>query len=924
MQEQSQQTLLPGLKLSYDHPHFIPLSLFPITPPQRQTAPAAFRSGSCSIFSYLNPDSPAHQFPVHGIDGYRRAGGQLAGEDGAGDERLDARLQVSAQRPRAVQRVVAAADYQLLCRVRDLELQRAIGQTLAQRLDHDVDDAAEVRLGERMEHDRLVEAVQELRPERAAQLAHDGVLRALADLAVLADAVEQVLAAEVRGEDDDGVLEIDRAPLRIGDAAVVEDLQQDVEHVRMRLLDLVEQHDAVRFAPHGLGQLAALVVADVSRRCADKTRDGELLHVLGHIDTHDVVLIVKQALGQRLCKLGLADAGGAEEQERADGAVRVGDTCAGAEDGLRDLLHGLVLADDALVEQLAEVQDLLALTLAQLCDGDARPLGDDVCYLLLGDGVVHHGVALALLGLLLRLCKLTLKRREVRVFELCGLLVLVVELGVLDVGVELFELGLEVLDLVHAVLLAVPARLHLVELILEVGQLLAQLRETVLAELVVLLLQRHLLDLQLHDLAADVVHLGGHRVDLGADEGAGLVDEVNGLVGEETVGDVAVGERSGGDERAVVDAHAVEHLVALLEAAEDGYRVLHRRLVHLHGLEAALKRGVLFDVLAVLVERGRADAVQLAAGEHRLEEVAGVHAALGLARADYRVQLVDEEDDAPLGLADLFEHGLQALLEFAAVLCARDERAHVEGEYGLVLEAVGHVAAHDALRQPLGDGGLADARLAYQDGVVLGFAGEDTHDVSDLGVAADDGVELVVTRALHKIRAVFIQRVVGALRVVAGDGRGLDLAQFGREGGLRDAVVGEDALCRGGAGGEDADHQVFDGEVLVAHGLCGLFGGGEDAAELGGHVDLAAVAADLGQRGDSAVKLRKHRVAVNAHALKQGGDEPAVLIDEGVEQMLRGDIAVAVLLRHGLCGLHRFDGFLSEILSVHNVRSFRC
>ena len=97
-----------------------------------------------------------------------------------------------------------------------------------------------------------------------------------------------------------------------------------------------------------------------------------------------------------------------------------------------------------------------------------------------------------------------------------------------------------------------------------------------------------------------------------------------------------------------------------------------------------------------------------------------------------------------------------------------------------------------------------------------------------------------------------------------------------------------------------------------------------DAAEIGGHVDLAAVAADLGQRGDGAVKLRKHRVAVNAHALKQGGDEPAVLIDEGVEQMLRGDIAVAVLLRHGLCGLHRFDSFLSEILSVHNVRSFRC
>ena len=74
-----------------------------------------------------------------------------------------------------------------------------------------------------------------------------------------------------------------------------------------------------------------------------------------------------------------------------------------------------------------------------------------------------------------------------------------------------------------------------------------------------------------------------------------------------------------------------------------------RRLVDQHRLEAALERRVLLDVLAVLVERGRADAVQLAAREHRLEHVAGVHRALGLAGADDGVQLVDEQDDAALG-----------------------------------------------------------------------------------------------------------------------------------------------------------------------------------------------------------------------------------------------------------------------------------
>ena len=90
-----------------------------------------------------------------------------------------------------------------------------------------------------------------------------------------------------------------------------------------------------------------------------------------------------------------------------------------------------------------------------------------------------------------------------------------------------------------------------------------------------------------------------------------------------------------------------------------------------HRLEAALERGVLLDVLAVLVERGGADAVQLAAGEHRLEHVAGVHRALGLAGADDGVQLVDEQEDPALALLDLVQHRLQALLELAAVLGAR-------------------------------------------------------------------------------------------------------------------------------------------------------------------------------------------------------------------------------------------------------------
>jgi hypothetical protein len=68
----------------------------------------------------------------------------------------------------------------------------------------------------------------------------------------------------------------------------------------------------------GLGQQPALVEADVARRRADQAADGMALHVLGHVEADQVDA---QDVGELLRDLGLADAGGAAEQERADRLV---------------------------------------------------------------------------------------------------------------------------------------------------------------------------------------------------------------------------------------------------------------------------------------------------------------------------------------------------------------------------------------------------------------------------------------------------------------------------------------------------------------------------------------------------------------------------------------------------------------------------
>ena len=203
-------------------------------------------------------------------------------------------------------------------------------------------------------------------------------------------------------------------------------------------------------------------------------------------------------------------------------------------------------------------------------------------------------------------------------------------------------------------------------------------------------------------------------------------------------------------------------LVALAQALEDLERVGDRRRLHLDLLEAALERGVALEVLAVLVERGRADRLELAAGKRGLEDRGRVDRALGGAGADQVVELVDEEDDVA-ALGDLLHHLLEALLELAAVLGAGDEGREVERVDLLVLEELRHLARVDARREALDDGGLADAGLAEEDGVVLLAAREDLHDPLDLGLAADHGVELAVGGELGQVAAELVEELRGLL-----------------------------------------------------------------------------------------------------------------------------------------------------------------
>src|ERR671912_2654669 len=120
------------------------------------------------------------------------------------------------------------------------------------------------------------------------------------------------------------------------------------------------------------------------------------------------------------------------------------------------------------------------------------------------------------------------------------------------------------------------------------------------------------------------------------------------------------------------------------------------------------------------------------------------------------MNLVDEQDNVAV-VGDLLHYLLEALLELAPVLGARDQRAEVERVDLLVAEDLGHLALRDLLGEPLDDGRLADAWLADDDGVVLGAPDEDLHDPRYLLAPPDDGVELVFLGVGSEVSTVLVE-----------------------------------------------------------------------------------------------------------------------------------------------------------------------
>ena len=299
-----------------------------------------------------------------------------------------------------------------------------------------------------------------------------------------------------------------------------------------------------------------------------------------------------------------------------------------------------------------------------------------------------------------------------------------------------------------------------------------------------------------------------------------------------------------------------------------------------------------------------------------LSRLAASEAAFGRPRPDHRVQLVNEQDHISAGVGHLAQHRLQAVLEFAPVFRAGDQRPQVQCHHPLILETLRHVALHDPQGQPLDNRRLAHPRLPDQHGIVLGAPRKDLDHTSDLLVAPDDWVELSALGLVDEIDPVTPQRLEFVLRGLIGhSGTSPQVLHRREQIGFADPVELQQVVRLAAALGQRQE-QVLGRHELIPHRLGFPLGGLEHVGQFRAQPGCR-IAADARIASQFRLQHAVQLAPVGADLLQQGKDDPVRFGQQGEQQVERVDFRMSLLPRELLGVLDRLLRLDGELVQAN-------
>ena len=336
-----------------------------------------------------------------------------------------------------------------------------------------------------------------------------------------------------------------------------------------------------------------------------------LLHVLRHIDSHDVLLIVEQFQRQLLCKLRFAHSCWTQEEEAACWLAFARQSCTRTKNGIAHCLDGCRLTNHLLAQSLRQLHKTLSVRSVQTIYGDSRPVADNMANLARCHFFLQHASVLLLLDLLFLTLDRLLQVRKDIVLEIRSTRCVVISLCHVDLVLSLRNLVFQSTKLIHCFFLLFMTHLQRLQLLLHLFQLFLHLLKTRLARFILLVLHSSLLDLQLQLLAFQTIDLFWLTIQLHTDVCAGLIHQINCLIRKESILDVSMTQFCSQNQSGIIDSNAVISLISIFQSTQNTHSVLHTRFSHIHLLESTFECSILLHILLILFQSCSADDSQL-------------------------------------------------------------------------------------------------------------------------------------------------------------------------------------------------------------------------------------------------------------------------------------------------------------------------
>ena len=153
----------------------------------------------------------------------------------------------------------------------------------------------------------------------------------------------------------------------------------------MSLFDFIKQHHTIGLTPHFICQFAAIVVAYIASRRANKSARGMLLAELTHIDLNQCIIRAKHLTSKHARQLGLADTGWPHKDKATDRPLAARHPTTTAPNSPSHFANCFFLANQIFPKVFLEITQELRLTCADFLDRDVCHHSNSMSNMILGE-----------------------------------------------------------------------------------------------------------------------------------------------------------------------------------------------------------------------------------------------------------------------------------------------------------------------------------------------------------------------------------------------------------------------------------------------------------------------------------------------------------------------------------------------------------